>query len=132
MDINFLGHIEGLKFTEKAVIVVASEQRHGYKKNDGTFVRDEILSFSFIFKTYFKSYIASHFSKGMLVKIKGTMLPYAKDHQGKTIDGYTLLGQTIDIATYQTNNARVEKKMIDASAMSDAQPDLESFIESDF
>lgn len=133
MDINFLGHIEGIRYIETSVIVTASERRQGYKKKDGTFVNDETLSYIFIFKPYFKSYIASHFSKGMLVKIKGIMLPYAKDSQGNTIEGYTLLGQTIDMATYQTNNMRVERKiMMSGKNGGEDAPDLERYKESDF
>lgn len=133
MDILFIGHIEGIRYTETAVIVTASERRKGYKKKDGTIVDDELLTYHFIYKPYFKKYISEHFSAGMLVKIKGTMLPYAKDHQGNIIEGYSIIGETINIAAYPSNNIRVEKRMIKQSqAASSEQPDLDAYNEPDF
>jgi hypothetical protein len=133
MDINFLGHIEGIRYVDNAVIVIASERKQGYKKSDGTIVPDDVLTFSFIFKSYFKGYIAKHFSRGMLVKIKGFMLPYAKDKEGNAIEGYTILGQTIDLATYQTTTTRIEKRMIrDSQQHMTEKPDVEGFNQPDF
>lgn len=133
MDINFLGHIDGIRFLESSVIVTASEVKKGYKRADGTIVDDEILTFKFLFKAYFKNYISSHFSNNMLVKIKGTMLPYAKDSNGNTKDGFTLIGQTIDIASYQTLSVKREKKMIIESQKNDTEkPNLEEYIKDDF
>lgn len=133
MDINFLGHIDGIMYAESSVIITASERRQGYKRKDGIIVNDEVLSFRFIFKPYFKKYIAEHFGSGMLVKIKGIMLPYAKDKAGNVIDGFTLLGQTIDRASYQTTSTRAEKRMIkESQASSTDKPDLDSFNSPDF
>ena len=133
MDINFLGHIEGIRYTDTAVVVTASERRQGYTKKDGTIIDDELLTFRFLFKPYFRKYISEHFSSSMLVKIKGIMLPYAKDHQGNIIEGFTILGQTIDRAPYQTNTIRAEKRMIKESQLASTQaPDLDSFNQPDF
>ena len=133
MDYNFLGHIDGIRFTETAVIVTASERRQGYKKSNGEIVADDVLTFRFIFKTYFRKYISEHFNKGMLVKIKGFMLPYAKDSQGNIIEGFTLLGQTIDRAAYQTTNIKREKMMQkESQEHSTGAPDLDSYNMEDF
>lgn len=133
MDINFLGHIDGIRYLESSVVVTASEIRRGYKKKDGSYVDDEIYSFKFLFKSYFKKYIASHFSEHMLVKIKGTMLPYTRDGNGNICDGYTILGQTIDIASYQTLNVTRERKMVTQSQKkNDATPNLTEFRKEDF
>lgn len=133
MDILFTGHIEGIKYADNCAIVTASEIKKGYKKKDGVIVDDELLTFKFIFKTYFKNYIASHFTKGMYVKIKGIMFPYAKNHSGETIDGYSIIGQTIDIAAYPTKYVRNEKRIIKESiAKSDESPDLNSYAAPDF
>lgn len=133
MDINFLGHIEGIRYTETAVVVTASERRQGYKKKDGTIVDDELLTFRFLFKPYFRKYISEHFSSGMLVKIKGVMLPYAKDHEGSIVEGYSILGQTIDRAAYQTSTIRAEKRMIkESQSMSTQAPDLDAYNQPDF
>lgn len=132
-DIQILGVIEGIRYTDTCVIVTASERKSGYKKQDGTIVKEELLSFRVIFKPYFKKYIAEHFSANMLVKIKGTMLPYAKDHEGNTIDGFTLLGQTIDIAAYQTANLRRERRMIkESQEHMEGMPDLDNYNQPDF
>ena len=80
-----------------------------------------------------KSYISKYFSKGMLVNIYGIPKPYAKDHDGNSIDGYTILGKNIDRAAYQRTSTRLEKKMIkDSQLASDEQPDLDSYNQSDF
>jgi len=133
MDILFQGHIDGIRYNDTSVIVTASERKLGYKRRDGVIVDDEILSFRFIFKPYFRKYISEHFSSGMLVKIKGTMLPYAKDHEGNVVDGYSIIGQTIDLAPYPSNNIRMEKKRIKESiAASDEKPDLDAYNQPDF
>lgn len=133
MDVNFLGNIDGVKYTNTAVIVTASETRLGYKKKDGTVVPDELLTFRFIFKPYFRKYIAEHFGAGMLVKIKGCLLPYAKDGDGKAIEGFSIIGQTIDRASYPSNKLRIEKRMLRESyANSTDSPNLEEFASEDF
>lgn len=133
MDILFTGHIEGIKYAENSVIVTASEIRKGYKKKDGTVVDDEILSYRFIFKPYFKNYVASHFSKGMYVKIKGIMMPYAKTHNGEIIDGYSIIGQTIDVAAYPSKYIKNEKRIIkDSILKSDESPNLDAYNAPDF
>jgi hypothetical protein len=133
MDILFTGHIEGIRYADNAAIVTASEIKKGYKKKDGVVVDDELVTFKFIFKPYFKNYIAAHFTKGMYVKIKGTMLPYAKNHVGEIIDGYSIIGQTIDIAAYPTKHVRNEKRIIKESiAKSDESPDLNAYTAPDF
>lgn len=133
MDIQFVGHIDGIRFTDKAVLVTASEKRRGYKAKNGTKIDDEIVTFHFIFKSYFRKYISEHFSSGTLVKIKGWMLPYSRDKEGNFVDGYTIVGQTIDIAPYPSNAMRFEKKIIrESTRKSSEMPDMEAFNEEDF
>lgn len=134
MDVLFTGHIEGLRYTDNSVIVTASERRSGYKTREGIVVKDEILTYRFLFKSYFRKYIAEHFADGMYVKIKGFMLPYVRDSDGNTTDGFSIIGQTIDMAAYPTRSAVAEKRMIKESQrkLSDEKPDLASFNQPDF
>lgn len=133
MDYQFLGHIEGVRYTETSVVIVACERRKGYKKKDGTIVDDELLTFRFLFNNNYRKYISEHFSRGMLVKIKGFMLPYAKDHEGHIIDGFTCIGQCIEIASYPSNNVRIEKRMVKESQKTSTEtPRLEEFESPDF
>jgi hypothetical protein len=61
------------------------------------------------------------------------MLPYAKDHEGNVVDGYSIIGQTIDLAPYPSNNIRTERKRIKESiAASDEKPDLDAYNQPDF
>jgi len=130
MDINFFGYIEGIRYTDNSVLVIGSERRSGYKRNDGVYVDEELLTFVFVFKEYFKKYISEHFSSGMLVKIKGFMLPYTKEGD---VGGYTLIGQTIDLGSYPSNKARQEQKRIKESMRRmEGTPDVESYMQSDF
>ncbi len=132
-DFSLVGFIEGIRYTETAAAVTVCERRLGYTKKDGTRVMDEIISYRVVFKSYFKKYISSNFTTGMLVKIKGIVLPYAKDASGKTIDGITLLGQTIDRDAYPRSSMRQERKMIKESSDSvEEQPDLDGYMEKDF
>lgn len=132
-DFTILGFIEGIRYNEASVSVTLSERRLGYTKRDGTHVADEIISYRVVFKTYFKKYISSNFASGMLVKIKGILLPYAKDSEGNTIEGVTLIGQTIDREAYPKNSIRIERKMIKESQGNiDEEPDLKSFQAPDF
>lgn len=133
MDFNFIGHIDGIRFSDTAVFVTASERRQGYKKKNGEIVADDLLTFRFIFKPYFRKYISEHFYNGMLVKIKGVMLPYAKDHEGNIVEGFSLIGETINRTAYQTTTVRREKKLLKESQLHDiGTPDLNGFNEPDF
>lgn len=133
MDILFVGQINGIRYTDTSVIVTASEKKSGYKKKDGTIVNDEIHTYKFVFKPYFKTYIANHFSERMLVKIKGFLLPYEKDINGNNVNGFTIIGQTIDMASYQSSRAMDEIKIIKESQSHDNEtPNLREYQEADF
>ena len=133
MDFILYGIIEGVHHTDNAVIVTATERVQGYKKNDGTRVNDKLLTFRVIFKTYFKKYIAEHFSANMYVRITGTMLPYALDRNGNTIEGFSLLGETINLATFQSSSVRRERRMIkESQERMEGTPDLDTYNQPDF
>lgn len=132
-DVILCGHIVGIRYTETSAIVSLTERKQGYKKKDGTIVDDELLTYLVYFKAYFRNYISSHFNKGALVKIYATLLPYMKDHDGKTIDGFTLIGKTIDLAPYPSNTLRMEHKMIKDSLLhSVGTPNVDSYMQDDF
>lgn len=133
MNIDFLGHIEAIRYTDTAILITVSERKLGYKKNDGTIVGDELLNYKIIFKLGQRNYISKFFDKGMLVSIKGIMLPYAKDHQGNIVEGYSIIGETISRAAYPAKGFRNEKRAIKESQLSSTgTPDLDSFNQPDF
>ena len=128
-----VGFVEGVRVLPDSCILFLSEYKKGYKKSDGTIVDDKYVSWKIIFKGYFIKYITSHFGKGMLVEVKGEVLPYAKDREGNLVDGYTILGKNIDRAAYQRTSTKVEKKIIkDSQIASDEQPDLDAYNQPDF
>lgn len=132
-DFTILGFIEGIRYTDTAAIVTISERRLGYTKKDGSKVSDELLNFRVIFKAYFKKYLSENFSSGMLVKIKGILLPYAKDHGERDEGGFSLLGQTIDREAYPKGSFRAERKMIKESQFhSFGEPDIDTYQKPDF
>jgi len=133
-DITLCGHIVGIRYKETCVNVTLVERKLGYKKKDGTKVKDELLTFVVTFKPYFKKYISSFFSTNMLVKIKGFLLPYVKTQENETsTDGFTIIGQTIDIAPYPSTNMVQERKLIKESQNEIVgQPDLEDYNQPDF
>lgn len=126
------GFINTVKYLPDSVLLFVDEYRKGFKKKDGTRVDDKYLSWKVVYKPYFKKYISEHFSKGMLVKIKGEVLPYAVEHE-KLIDGYSVIGQTIDLASYPRASVKQELRMIkESQENSDEQPNLDAFISPDF
>ena len=133
-DITLYGHIVGIRYKETCVNVTSVERKLGYKKKDGTKVKDELLTFVVTFKPYFKKYISSFFSTNMLVKVKGFLLPYIKTNENEiSSDGFTIIGQTIDIAPYPSTNMVQERKLIKESQNEfTEQPNLHDYNQPDF
>ena len=131
-DFTVIGYINNIKYLQDSCLVFLDEFRKGFRKKDGTIVDDKYLSWKCIFKPYFKKYINEQFNKGMLVQVKGEIMPYAieKEH---LVDGYSVLGQTINLASYPRASVKQEAKMIKDSQMHASEtPDLEGFNAPDF
>lgn len=129
---SVIGFVETIKLLQDSCILYLSEFKKGFKKGDGTVVDDRYMSWKIIFKGYFKKYLTEHFNKGMLVEVKGEVAPYAVDHE-KTIDGYSVIGQTCNLFSYPRYFVKSEMKMIKDGENSDmGQPNLDDFIKPDF
>lgn len=129
---SVIGFIDAVKILPDSCILFLSEYKKGYRKTDGTIVDDKYVSWKIIYKGYFIKYITSHFGKGMLVEVKGEVLPYAIEH-GQAVEGVSVIGQTCNIYSYPRYGAKQEKKMIKESQLaSNEQPDLEDFNTPDF
>ena len=131
-DFTVIGYINNIKYLQDSCLVFLDEFRKGFRKKDGTIVDDKYLSWKCIFKPYFKKYINEQFNKGMLVQVKGEIMPYAieKEH---LVDGYSVIGQTINVASYPRASVKQEAKMIKDSQMHASEtPDLEVFNAPDF
>jgi hypothetical protein len=131
-DFTVTGFINTVKYLPGAALVFIDEFKRGYKKSNGETVDDKYLSWKCIFKPYFKKYINEHFSNGMLVQVKGEILPYAIQNQN-IVDGYSVLGQTINLASFPRASVKQENKMIKESQMHDtATPNLDEYNKPDF
>jgi hypothetical protein len=133
-DFTLVGFIRAIKYMDDSVLVFIDEYKNGYKKSNGEYVQDRYISWRCIFKSYFKKYVSEHFGNGMLVQVKGEVLPYAVEH-GESVAGYTVMGQTLNMASYPKSGAKAEIKRIkDGLSNADevGKPDLESYNESDF
>ena len=131
-DFTVIGYINNIKYLQDSCLVFLDEFRKGFRKKDGTIVDDKYLSWKCIFKPYFKKYINEQFNKGMLVQVKGEIMPYAieKEH---LVDGYSVIGPTINVASYPRASVKQEAKMIKDSQMHASEtPDLEGFNAPDF
>ena len=131
-DFTVIGYINNIKYLQDSCLVFIDEFRKGFRKKDGTIVDDKYLFWKCIFKTYFKKYINEQFNQGMLVQVKGEIMPYAieKEH---LVDGYSVIGQTINVASYPRASVKQEAKMIKDSQMHASEtPDLEGFNAPDF
>lgn len=126
------GFINTIKYLPDSLLVYVDEYKRGYKKQDGTIVDDKYLSWKCIFKQGFAKYISKHFGDGMLVEVKGEIMPYAIEKE-KLIDGYSVIAQTINVASYPKSATKREIKMIkDSQSNMGEKPDLDSFITPDF
>lgn len=133
-SIYLVGIIENIKYLSNGggCFVFISEYRKGYRKSDGSRVDDKYLSWKVIYKQGLVSYINNHFSNGMVVEVKGEVLPYAVEN-GDIVDGYSIIGQTLNVFSvprlYQRQEARMQKE---SQQMSSGKPDLESYNQPDF
>lgn len=133
-NVSIVGIIEGIKYLTNGggCFVFLSEYKKGYKKSDGTRVDDKYMSWKVIYKQGLVSYINNHFSNGMVVEVKGEVLPYAIEN-GETVDGYSVIGQTMNVFSvprlYQRQEARLQKE---TQMHSSGKPDLQAYNEPDF
>ena len=127
-----IGLVNTIKYMADHCLVFIDEFKKGYKKQDGTRVEDRYISWKCIFKPYFKKYINEHFSNGMLVQVKGEVMPYAIDHD-RLVDGYSVIGQTINMASYPKSMLKQERRMIKESLEnSNEKPNLQDHLTPDF
>lgn len=127
------GVITNISYKEGFCIVFVSEYKRGYKQKNGVIVEDKYLLWSCIYKQGLVKYINSHFSNGMIVEVKGEIMPYAIEH-GKIVDGYSVIGQTLNMASFPSARKKQEAKLQKDSqeGMSNAVPDIEGYMEDDF
>ena len=132
-DVSILGHIEEIRYIENGILVRISEVRAGYRRKDGTVVKDEVLLFRVMYKSFLRKYIEQYFGIGSLVKAKGVLLPYYKTGDGEIREGVTILGQTLDIASYPSRDAVRDKRVLkDSTGVDMGEPDLDGFSEDVF
>lgn len=131
-NVTIIGFVEKVVYKPDCVLLFVSEYKKGYKRNDGTIVDDRYLSWKTIWKPYFKKYLSEHFSNGMLVEVKGEVLPYAIEHE-KLVDGYSVIGQCCNRFSYPRSCARQEQRMIKESQDGDmGVPDYDEYMKPDF
>lgn len=131
---SVIGFIDGIKYLPNGggCLLFLSEFKKGYRKSTGEVVDDKTLSWKVIFKPSLVKYVSTHFNKGMLVEVKGEVYPYMID-KSKIVDGYSVMGQTLNLFSFPRYAQKVERRMMDESqSHMDGVPDLEGFRESDF
>ena len=133
-NITIIGFIDNVKYlpNQGGCFVFVSEFKKGYKKANGDIVDDKYLSWKIIFKQGLVTYINNHFGNGMLVEIKGEVLPYAIDKE-TIVQGYSVIGQTMNLFSFPRSSVRMEAKMVKDSQMhGSAKPDLDAYNQPDF
>jgi hypothetical protein len=129
---SVIGFVEGVRVLPDSCILFLSEYKKGYRKSDGTIVDDKYVSWKIIYKGYFIKYITSHFNKGMLVEVKGEVLPYAIEH-GQAVEGISVIGQTCNMYSYPRYDVKIERKMVKESQLASSEhPNLEAYNQPDF
>lgn len=128
---GFLENIHYLPSTAGGFMQV-SEFKKGYKKQNGEYVDDKYVTWKVLFKQGQRAFLNKFFNKGMLVKIKGEIFPFAVEHE-KMVDGYTIFMDSCAVDSYPRYNAKQEIKMIKESELhSDEKPNIEEFNQPDF
>ena len=129
-----IGFIDQIKYlpNQQGCFVFVSEFKKGYKKSNGEIVDDKYMSWKVIYKQGLVNYINKHFSNGMLVEIKGDVLPYAIE-KDELVQGYSVIGQTMNLFSYPRSSVRQEQKMIKESQLhATSVPDLDEYNKPDF
>ena len=127
-----VGFINNIKYLQDSVLVFIDEYHKGYKKSDGSIVDDKYLSFKTIWKSYFKRYINEHFGNGMLVQVKGEMLPYAIE-KDVIVEGYTIIGQCMNLASYPRSTVKMEQNLVKESLLHGSEiPNIDEYKKPDF
>lgn len=128
------GIIKNIKFlpNDGGCTVTVHEFKRGYRKKNGEVVVDKWHEWKIIYRQGLVPYISEHFNKGMCVEIKGEIYPYAIS-DGHSVDGYSALGQTMNVASLPKPFYHAEQKMIkESQANSSGTPNLEAYREEDF
>lgn len=126
------GFISTITYKQDFCFVFVDEYKKGYVRKNGVRVDDKYLSWKCIFNKNYIKYISTHFGKGMLVEIKGEVLPFAIDHE-KMVDGYSVNAQTINMASYPRASVKQELRMIkESQEASTEQPNIDEFTQDDF
>lgn len=133
-NFSVIGFIDAIKYLPNngGCLIFLSEFKKGYKKSSGEVVEDRYMQWKCIFKQGLVKYVTNHFNKGMLVEIKGEVFPYAIEH-GSTVDGYSVVAQTLNMYSYPRYHAKSEDVMIKESQRTfDEIPDVEGYNQPDF
>ena len=126
------GFVSKIVYKQDFCMVFVDEFKRGFRRKDGTLVEDKYLSWRCVFKQGMAKYISDHFSHGMLVEVKGEVLPYIIEHD-KVQEGYSVIGQCINLASFPRASAKQEIKMIKESQENDdARPNIDAYQSPDF
>lgn len=132
-NITIIGTIERMHYLPNSVIVTINEYKRGYKeKKSGKVVDDRIYTWKTIWKPYFKNFFNTQFNDGMVVEVKGDVIPYAIEHN-EIVDGYSIIGQTMNLFSMPKLGLKQEKKMMKESQLTNTEvPDLDEYNTPDF
>lgn len=133
-DWQATGHISNIKYLPDCILIWIDEYEKGYVKTNGQKIDDRIISWRCIFSgnESKRKYIDKFFNRGSYVQAKGKLYPYAIQN-GKQVDGYTVILQTINIACFPKRMMKQEKKMTKESQESfDGTPNLDEYNAPDF
>ena len=129
------GRIEKISFLPNSggCVVWVVEFKRGFRKKSGEIVDDRYFHWKCLFKQSFVDFINSHFSKSMYVEVKGDILPYSIE-KGEIVEpSYTVLAQTINMASYPPLSLGLEQKNIKESQLHPiGNPNMDGYMEDDF
>jgi len=108
-DFQVTGHISRVRRKNGVICVYVDEYMRGFRRSDGEIVQEKYLTWCCVFKNAFSNFL-DRVGIGCLVTIKGEILPYGRSIDEK-VEGYTLLGQVINIASYP-KFLRTEEKLV--------------------
>ena len=133
-NITIIGTIDNIKYLPNGggCLVFLSEYKRGYKKPNGEIVEDKYLSWKCIFKQGLVNYVNNHFGNGMVVEVKGEVLPYAIERE-TIVNGYSVIAQTLNLFSFPRTMLRQEQRMVkDSQLHGSVMPDIDEYNKPDF
>lgn len=129
-DITIIGYLQGTRVVNDGanIMCIIDEYKPPYKNtNTNEQVQARMVRWHIVFKQYFIKFIRNNFVNGMLVKIRGSVEPNAKNV-------LRIVGETINMTKTPVNLTKLDKSVKQSERGTERAPfdGLEEYLTQDF